>query len=450
MADAVAPTWRGSRGPTTGRRFLRVVGGLTSINVLIRGLALITGPLAARALGPEGRGELAAIAAPVMILSIVGMLGLGSYAVRQVARGRPPGTILGSVGIPLLLSGAVCMLVALPIASFFADGREVVHTFLLIGILTLPLALIGQLLMAVTNGLQLWKTVAATRLIPPVAGLVGTVALYLTDSLTVTTAATLALVTSLAAAAPALRAVAKRHYRLRVNRQVIREGSKFGVKAWANQLTSNANARLDQLLMARIVPSADLGLYAVAVNAAGVAGLFTTALVVPLSVRVAQGEAMIVARALRMTIVGASLVAIALAALIPTVLPLLFGDDFADATPMALILLAASIPSAGIAILAPSLTAANRPGAGATAQAIGLAVTVPALLVVLPILGGVGAALVSLVAYGVVFCIVFSIAKRHFDFRARDLLVPTGGDLRWLIRILRRPERSPRADADAD
>ena len=317
MAEAVGPIVRGRDDSTTGRRFVGVVAGLTSINVLVRGLALITGPLSARALGPEGRGELAAIVAPLTILWIVAMLGLQPYAVREVARGRPPGTILASIGVPLLLTGAVCMLLAVPIASFFADGRDTVQTFLLIGILTLPLSLIGQLLVSVTNGLQLWKTVAIVRLIPALGGLVGIVVLYLMDSLTVATAATITLVTSLAASGPALYAVAKRHYPLRVDREVLHDGSRFGLKAWANQLTTNANARLDQLLMTRVVTSAELGLYAVAVNTAAVAELFTTALVVPLAVRVARGEAMVVARALRMTIMGAALVALVLAVAIP-------------------------------------------------------------------------------------------------------------------------------------
>ena len=71
----------------------------------------------------------------------------------------------------------------------------------------------------------------------------------------------------------------------------------------------------------------------------------------------------------------------------------------------------------------------------------------PALLIVLPIFGGVGAAVVSLVAYAVVFCVVFTIAKKHFDFGARELLVPTRGDLHWLIAILRPPGRGPRSGA---
>jgi O-antigen/teichoic acid export membrane protein len=262
------------------------------------------------------------------------------------------------------------------------------------------------------------------------------VSLYLADALTVATAASVTIVTSLLTIAPLLVRVTPWRQDLRVDRKLLRDGLRFGTKAWANQLGSSANARLDQLLMIPLVSARELGLYAVGVNAASISGLFTTALTVPLGVRVARGEAHLAARALRMALWGSALVAILLAAAIPIVLPLLFGDAFSDATAMAQILLVASIPNAGRSVLAPALTAAGRPGAGAMSQTLALVITVPSLLLVLPSMGGTGAALVSLVAYSITFAVLLPIARRHLGLGFGQLLLPRRGDLHWTLTHL--------------
>ena len=416
---------------TTGKRFVGVVGRLTTVNALVRGLGLITGPLMARALGPDGRGELAAILVPLGLAPVIAMLGLTPYATRQVARGLAPGVVLGSIGSVMIVTGVLGMLVAVPVADYLADGRDTVRTFVIIGLLTLPISLLGQLLISIVNGLELWRSVMTARLIPPLAGLVGVVGLYAAGELTVASAAIVTIVSSIAQIAPGLWAIVKRRERPRVRRSVIAEGTRFGLKAWANQLTANANARLDQLLMIKMVSSRELGLYAVGANAASVAPLFTTALVVPLSVRVARGESQLVARAVRTTIALSAAIAVALAAAIPIALPLLFGEDFSDATLMAQLLLLGSIPAAGRAVLASALTAAGRPGAGAIAQTVGLLVTAPSLVLVLPELGGEGAALVSTVVALVIFLTLLPVGKRHFGLGLKELLVLHKRDLRW-------------------
>jgi O-antigen/teichoic acid export membrane protein len=435
-----------STSGTTGRRFVGVVGRLTTINALVRGLGLITGPLIARALGPDGRGELAAILVPLGIVPVIAMLGLLPYSTRQVARGVPPGVILGSVGSILILTSVLGMLVAVPIADYLADGRETVRTFLIVGLLTLPISVIGQLLISVANGLELWRTVMTARLIPPLVGLVGIVGLYVAGELTVASAAIVTIVSSIAQVIPGTTALLKRRVRPRLQRSVIREGTGFGLKAWVNQLTANANARLDQLLMIRMVSSSELGLYAVGSNAASVAPLFTTALVVPLSVRVARGESKLVARAVRTTIAFSAAIAIGLAVVIPFALPLLFGDDFSDATLMCQILLLGTVPAAGRGVLAAALTAGGRPGAGAIAQTVGLIVTVPSLIVLVPELGGEGAALVSSVVALVIFLTLIPVGKRHFGLGLKELLVLHRRDLRWArdqVRAARRARSAP-------
>jgi len=126
-------------------------------------VGLITAPLQARALGPDGRGMLAAIMVPVSLAPWVAGLGLGVFAMREAARGRSSGELIGTIGAASMLPGAIVVLLAVPIASFFSDGRDTVFTFLLIGLLLVPVALLADILWRVATGLEQWRRVIAVR-----------------------------------------------------------------------------------------------------------------------------------------------------------------------------------------------------------------------------------------------------------------------------------------------
>lgn len=74
-----------------------------------------SGPLLARALVPEGRGDLAAILLPITLAPVLFGLGLGTFVTRETARGRPLSVLLGSVG-PLIIN-VIC-------GSDFAAGES--------------------------------------------------------------------------------------------------------------------------------------------------------------------------------------------------------------------------------------------------------------------------------------------------------------------------------------
>lgn len=73
-----------------------VVARLTGLNALLMLLALVTGPVQARVLGPDGRGEIAVILTVLMLAPILLDFGLSDYVARERARGRSLGTVLGT------------------------------------------------------------------------------------------------------------------------------------------------------------------------------------------------------------------------------------------------------------------------------------------------------------------------------------------------------------------
>ena len=418
-------------------RFVRVVGKLWLVNGAVLAAALITSPLQARALGPEGRGDLAAILVSLAFITTVGTLGLGSFANRAVASGRPTRTILGTLApVAIVLGGLIGVVAGTALADLVAGDREIVFTYVRIGLFLLPLAFLGGILAATNSGLERWRSVMQARLIPPLSGLLAISVLYAADALTVGSAAIVALAGGTASILPLL-GVLRGGGRLKFDSAVVRESLSFAAKAWVSVLGRLGNSRLDQLLMTRLASSRELGLYAVAVNIAEASEQLAFALVPVLFTRVAAGNREITARALRVALTAVSLVSAMIALVTPLVLTHIFGPEFRDAMPMTWILLISAPALVGTAILATSLTGAGRPGAAARAQIIALGVNVPLLLLLVPSMGGVGAALASLAAYTANFTILLASARRQFEGRVRDFLLFKGEDLAWTRDLVR-------------
>ena len=424
-------------------RIVHVVGALASVNAITAAAGFITGPLQARALGAAGRGDLVAILVPLTFTAFVLSLSLGAYASRETARGMPVRDVVGSLGGILISIGVVGGTVGFLLADEIAGGRSTVETFLKIGFALMPLSLFVGLVYSLLAGLQAWRQLAVARLIPVVVGVGGIVTLYLTGELSVATAAAVTLTGSFASCIPVI-SVLRGQGRPHFKRRVAREGFVFGVKTWMGNLAAMANQRLDQLVMIPAVPPRELGLYAVAVTLAGVANILTGALAPPLLTRVAQGDRALVPRALRVVLGIVSVANVALGALTPLLLPLVFGSEFEDAVDMALVLLLAAIPSAGVLVLMTALVAAGRPGMTSIGELLALAVTGVGLLFVLEPLGGLGAALVSLAAYSANFGLQLIVARRSFGGSMQEYVVPRMEDARWLYRRLLRDFRFTR------
>lgn len=461
-----APAGRQSPSPARRRRrsgdsavkrprsLTSVTTQLTTSSLFVTGVTLITSPLQARALGPIGRGDLAAIMIPIALAPTILSLGLGSYLGRESARGRSLGVLAGSVGTVLILLGVVVACVAPLGASLFAGGRKVVYVWVFLGLVTMPLSMFAWMLNDFANGVGRWNALWVRQVMVPLGTLVCFVVLYLIGSLTVTSAAAVTLILGFIAIAPLLPLV-REIGMPRFDCQVCREGLAFGSKAWLGGLGSLVNVRLDQLLMTRLVAPRELGLYVVAVTASTffvnpVMGALTQGLVP----RSASEDFSWLGRVLRMTIVGVVAVGVCTAVAVPVMLPLVFSRAFADSVPMVLILLLGTVPLAGVSVLSTALTVGGRPGFSAISELVAVGVTVPGLIVLLPMWGGVGAAVVSVVAYSLNFTILLIGVKRLTSVSWRDLLLVRSRDVvevweRIAGLILRMRDRCRAAEAGA-
>jgi O-antigen/teichoic acid export membrane protein len=266
-----------------------VVGSFTALNLVLIATTLITGPVQARALGPGGRGDLAAIAQPLALALGLADVGLSTYVLREVARGRPAREVLGGVAPLALAFGCVIAIAGPLIASFIANGRDTVHLFLVIGFALMPVTLLMKLLLYVNWARERWTIVAVVRAIPPVGTLVAALVLYATGRLTVAAMASLALALGLLASLPLLGSL-RMLGRPRWSRAVAAQGLSFGSRAWLDSLATLVNVQVDQVIMSRAVSPAELGFYAVAVNVTAVSQSLAAAVVGVVMPRVAAGD----------------------------------------------------------------------------------------------------------------------------------------------------------------
>ena len=413
----------------------RAIGSLTAVNAVTFATAILSGPILAHALGPDGRGLLAAILVPATFAPWLFDFGRAAYCGQAAARGTDVGVLLGSMLVLCALSGLAGLAIGIVAGPLLAHGRDVVSTYLLVAFLLLPVALAVTVLSGINIGLERWPPVIASKLILSVGSLLALLVLFASGSLTVGSAAAATLAASYVSALPLVRAARGR--RLQVSRQVMRAGSAFGAKAWTGGLASMANMRLDQLLMAPLVSARQLGLYAVAVTLSGVTSVFTGAAMQVVTPRAASGRIDEIASMTRVSLISVLCLAVALAVTAPFLLPILFGGDFRAAVPMAEVLLVGAIPLAGVAVLAAGLTGAGHPGSTACAEIATLLVTVAGLVALLPSFGGMGAAAVSAVAYTLDFAILVWFAVRRLGRPAHAWLIPRASDVRAIADFAR-------------
>jgi O-antigen/teichoic acid export membrane protein len=411
-------------------RLTGVVAGLSAANALNAALTFITAPLLARALGASGRGDLAAIAVPLALIPIVLSLGIPRFANRMVPRGTPVNEVIGSLGVPLLIVGALAAGAAVPAADALSGGRETVRLYLIITFLAMPMLLVGTLLLECLVGLARWRRLIVAQFIPFGVPLVGILVLYPLHRLTVGTAAALIIVGTLLAIVPALPLLAaggRPVFRLKL----ATEGVRFGLKSWLGGLAQLGNLRLDQFLMIAVVTPRELGLYAVATNLSGASTIVAGALTPPLMTRVAAGETDLLPRAVRIILASTVAFNVLLGLASPILISGLLGPQFAGAVPMTIVLLIATVPLVAAGVLSSGLQADGAPMIPSIAELVALVITVVGLVILLPPLGGMGAAIVSLAAYSASFVLQLVMARRRRPVPLRTYLVPTREDLRW-------------------
>jgi O-antigen/teichoic acid export membrane protein len=341
----------------------------------------------------------------------------------------------------LLLVGIGALLVPQVLSDYDSSTIHLALAFLAV----IPLNLATLYLMGVLNGLHRYGSFQALRVLVIASAAAGVVALHFADALTVGGAVAVYLAANALTATMAAVLVARTAgRRLAFSAALARRLVGYGVKSHTSNVSGLLNERLDQLLISIFLAPARLGLYVVAVTMTSVTNLVGTSVslvALPAVARLRTAEERIDAarRYIASTLLLSTLATAPLLLFTPWLIELFFGQAFRGAAGVCRVLLVAAIVLSTGRATAAILKAVNRPLDAGIAESLALVVTIPALALLLPSMGIMGAGVASLVAYGVGTLFAVHRAARALAVPARTLLFPTRGD--WGIGRLLQAEK---------
>ncbi|MGH9278678.1 MAG: polysaccharide biosynthesis C-terminal domain-containing protein [Acidimicrobiales bacterium] len=398
--DAAALARRGSVVTLAGASFLATA------------FALVTGPLMARALGPSGRGEVAAATVYATLITLLASLGLPAavgYSSATKLHAIPAllaTTLRYAVWLTLPMIAVAVAITAGPLSDLSPGGRLGAAVMIAI----VPVGVLGNCLAAILVSEEALGPLTRLRILPPLLATLCTVAMYVVGNLTVLVALAIGVGTVVWTALLAWRLVRLRpHGRAPFGWMV-----RFGLRGYPGTLAVFTTHMIDQAVIFAMLGSRPLGFYAVAVTISAIPNSVWLAIYSGYFARVAEEEdriarGMLISQALRLTLLASVLVSAAIAVASPLLLPVLYGQEFARAVGPLLLLLPGTVVFCASMVGESFLTATGRPGRVTFAELSGLALTLVGLPIVVPRWGIVGAAILSSVSYSVVLavCVTF-------------------------------------------
>jgi O-antigen/teichoic acid export membrane protein len=414
-----------------GRRHPVTLSLATS--VAIQGFNVLTGVVLARALGPAGRGELAAVLLWPSILAAVGSLGVAEAATYETASGSSPAEAVygGSLTIAGVQSLALIAIGAVVIPIVHGHDREIARSTYLF-LLFIPLNLLTLYAAGILNGLHRFAAYQALRLMVFALMAGGLVLLAVQQVLTVRAALMVYLIANAVTAVVALLLLRRQAASsLTFKYETVRRLLRFGLRSHTTNVASLLNERLDQLVISVFLAPAKLGLYVIAVtltSATMIIGNATGMVILPMvaSLEDPAERITVASRYVGWVLVGAACVAVPMVAFTPLLIRVFFGYDFLGATTVTRVLLVATVLLSANRVIGALLKAVGRPLDAGVAELLSLGMTVGGLALLLPRLELLGAGLTSLMAYGVTTAWMTLKAARALDVPPTVLLVPGG------------------------
>jgi antigen flippase len=394
--------------------------------------------MAARLLGPAGRGELAAIQTWAGFLGVIGTLGLPEAVVLFCSRDPSRGGQYLSTAIAAGLVGCIPMLLvgytAMPLL-LSAQRPEIIHAarwYLSIAIVYVAMGAPWGALRAQAD-LTRWN---AVRLTLPVLWVTILGCAFIYGRATPGILALVNLIAFGAIAFPITLWVARRTIRgsYRPDFRLVLPMLRFGIPSVASGVPQILNLRFDQMLIAALLPARALGLYVVAVAWSSLLLPITQGIGAVLFPHVAsqsstQEKARAFAGVLGLATPLACVLAMVVAVATPWALPLTFGLPYEGSISSALILVAASAILSINNLLEEGFRGLNKPLFILWSELGGLFVTLVSLGLLLGKIGIVGAAISSLLGYSSVCAILLIVARNETGYSILELLLPSSSDI---------------------
>jgi O-antigen/teichoic acid export membrane protein len=233
-----------------------------------------------------------------------------------------------------------------------------------------------------------------------------------------------------------------RYARPRFSRPALASILRYGLLVQVGTVSAFASLRLDILVLQHFRPLDQVGIYAVAQSVAETVTILALGFagsMLPLVARLDGVERQnLTGEAIRNCSLLGAVAVVGLSILGPPLVPVVFGQDFADAVTPLLILLP-SMWFLGIALaIGSTLRGYGRPGLASLLAGLSMVVTIGLDLILIPSYGVTGAAIASAVAYALYGASSVLALARVSGLSPATLIVPTRTDIERYPRVARR------------
>lgn len=416
---------------------------VTNIVLMLSGVG--TGSITARLLGVNGRGELASIQLWASLIVTLGVVGLPA-AVTYYSSRSPANAgayYITAITIALLLAIPLMALAYLNLPYLLSSQTDSTIRSAQVYLLFVPPSMIAGLSLAPLQGQTKLLSWNLLRLAASLFWLIGLGLLALGGSASPQLVSICSLVVIFMLAALYFWTVlVKTEGPFMVRPALAKPLLSYGVPSSLATIPTQSNLKLDQLLMAALFSPGTLGLYVVAVAWSGALTPLLSAIsyvVFPYMSRLHSDEhrGAALARIMHGSFLLNLVLAAALALVTPLAVRILFGLAFEPAIPVIYVLIVGSVISSMKSILAESLRGLGLPKAVMVGELIGFGVTGLLLLTLLSTYGLMGAAVISVLGYGVTFVLLMIFSARSLNLTMSQLLVPTREDYRYIVNNIR-------------
>lgn len=391
---------------------LVILGRLTAA-----ALGLISAPIVARAIGPEGRGETAAALAVFSLIPVGLGIGLPTEIRRRAATSKATDSIRSAKLIVALSSfiafGLACVLFFTVFSEFDASARFIAA----LGSAITPLSVSWAIDVSVLVARRRYVAVMAMQVIQQLVFVIAILAVVHADIASVATvlvANILGTITAFVTGAILVQVPFRGTFAPIV--PLLRSAFHY----FGASIAESASNRLDQVLALPLLGSYAAGMYSVATTIGGLPLAFGHAIAasyftpiarspVGLQRRNEQASALRAATSISIMIIPLMLIASWFG------IPVVFGDDFRPAIMPTFVVLTGSGLMLISYVASQALAADGRGGRMTIAQIIAITISTGLLLLLGPAFGALGAAIASTVGYISLYLALLTMLKLGYS-----------------------------------
>lgn len=406
------------------------------------GTSFVIGVLVARLFGVQGKGVLSIVMQVPGLLIMLLDLGITTSTIYFVSRGTlRPGTAaanamviaagLGALGAPVvyvLLVGPLAIVHGVPAGAA------------LIAMMILPAGLLAAWLGGISNGLSnlvlpLWYSIISSTVT-----MAGLLLLLLTGHNSLTGIVAVSAIGTFAGVLVFVIGLREWLRPFRIDLSAGRKTAKFSAKAYSTSIAGLLHERQDILLLGWLAGTVAVGLYSVSVSFAEltwyVPSALSAAILAKGSRRSEVSAVDYTTRTTRIAVIFMGCTIVLSAAVVPWLLPFVYGRPFAPAV-FAFFALLPGVLADGVSRILWSYQTTR--GRIYWRQALGTTVlNLVTIFLLVPTFGAIGAGLASTVSYSVLCILVIRRFCADTGAQASDVLAPKRSDVQIIFRTVRR------------